>query len=212
MFILGFGIYWARGLSKYSVKQEYDQLFNTKDSIQFDLSKPGEFSWAIAANDWDYRGECRLALVVSREFLTKHERPTGPTGLRIFVDVNAVSSQIESGEPNRKVQNSYFQNRGPQHLGGGLWVSYGFEEIEYGIAGFQRYAVEDTLIRIDVLDPAQSEGVNAYLRVSTDADYALGGHAPWFFRMVDLASIICSTAMICLGVLAFFRPKPKKGV
>jgi len=179
-----------------------------------DIEKPGKILWRITENQWKYKGEARVALLID----TNQRLPSSALRkesmiLQVIMDANAVTYQSSSAgmkevlRANRLIRNWYFTTNEPLSPKARIWESGNGSTVEFGLCGINRYPFEDTIIEMDVIRPDSILGkANPRLIVYGDNDYAVVEHIGSLRIMRD---VVLSLLACCIIILAYFGIKTK---
>jgi hypothetical protein len=179
-------------------------------STPIDISRTDTVTWKINGEDWNYTGECKVALVLDRPSDIPSEAYRKESmALKLKVDAYAVTYQptgqatrIEGFQAPRLIRNSYYTTNLPLSRDAHIWESWG-ESIELGLCGLQRYWSEDTYIAVEILQPdLVLAKANPRLVIVGEHDDAIYHHLPQAQIFRDFVLLVLAVCLIGLTYAA----------
>jgi hypothetical protein len=142
-------------------------------SDRLDLSKPQTISWTVPKDGWIFRnGMAMLGLAINVHEL--REMPKDRRQVDLRMKVSAFGVRRDGSREDRLIKDWYFVTDEPfSKAGDGLWESWGYGQVEFGLAEVEIKDDEQTVIQIDLTtpDPVLNKGIPR-LRLVGYHDYA----------------------------------------
>lgn len=182
----------SRGLWLADLERQV-QIGKNRLSKAADVTQPQIMTWKISGDEWNYVGECRIALVLDR-IPTIPAESYQKSSRALQVRVGAYAIPYESSKTglraDRLIKNSYYTTDLPFSPQARIWESSDSRSVELGLGGAHRYEFEDTYIVLEVMnpDPALAAG-NPRLEIFGEHDFAVYSHI-WQLRIIRDAILL----------------------